>query len=254
MSESIPQSKELFAKVEDLLSGLMRHATGGQFENSDYQRLRGDLLAVSGLKSKLPAFLRTCRDTEAFWSFIKPKFAHWDERRQYLRSEFEPALGFLEAEVHNPSADGITEAIAKLDSEHVANAWQKALNRGSDDPEGAITAARTLVESVCKHILDATSISYDEKDDLPKLYGLTAEQLNLGPSQHSEQIFKQILGGCKSVVEGLGALRNKLSDAHGKGKKAVKPSARHAELAVNLAGSMAKFIVSCWEARGASKS
>jgi hypothetical protein len=102
---------------------------------------------------------------------------------------------------------------------------------------------------VCKHILDEYGIAYDEKDDLPKLYGLTAEQLKLSPSQHTEQIFKQILGGCKSVVEGLGALRNKLSDAHGKGKKSAKPSPRHAELAVNLAGSMATFIVSTWEKR-----
>jgi len=185
--------------------------------------------------------------------FIKPKFAHWEERRQYLRSKFESALSFLETEVDYPSADGVATAIAKLDSEHVANAWQKALDRRSDDPEGAITAARTLVESVCKHILDTAGTGYDEKDDLPRLYSLTAEQLNLSPSQHTEQIFKQILGGCKSVVEGLGALRNKLSDAHGKGKKAAKPSARHAELAVNLAGSMATFMVSTWEARSASK-
>jgi hypothetical protein len=198
-----PESKELLAKVEELLSGLMSAATGGGFDNSEYQRFRGDLLAVPRLKFKLPAFLRTCRDIGAFWSFIKPKFAHWEERRQYLRGEFEPALGFLENEMHYPSADGVTTAIAKLDSEHVANAWQKALDRRSDDPEGAITAARTLVESVCKHILDAASISYDEKDDLQKLHGLTAEQLNLSPSQHTEQIFKQILGGCKSVVEGL---------------------------------------------------
>jgi len=162
-------------------------------------------------------------------------------------------LSFLETEVDYPSADGVATAIAKLDSEHVANAWQKALDRRSDDPEGAITAARTLVESVCKHILDTAGTGYDEKDDLPRLYSLTAEQLNLSPSQHTEQIFKQILGGCKSVVEGLGALRNKLSDAHGKGKKAAKPSARHAELAVNLAGSMATFMVSTWEARSASK-
>jgi hypothetical protein len=249
----VPESKELFAKLEDLLSGLMSAATGGRFDDSEYQRLRGDLLAVPRLKPKLPVFLRTCRDTGAFWSFIKPKFAHWEERRQYLRAEFESALSFLEAEVHYPSADGVTSAIAKLDSEHVANAWQKALDRRSGDPEGAITAARTLVESVCKHILDVAGIGYDDKDDLPKLYGLTAEQLNLSPTQHTEQIFKQILGGCKSVVEGLGALRNKLSDAHGKGKKAVKPSARHAELAVNLAGSMATFIVSTWEARSDSK-
>lgn len=247
------ESQKLFAKAEALLSGLISGATGGQFDNTEYQRLRRDLLAVPRLHAKLPSFLRTCRDTGSFWSFIKPKFAHWEERRQYLRGEFESALSFLEAEVHYPSADSVTAAVGKLDSEHVADAWQKALDRRSEDPEGAITAARTLLESVCKHILDAGGIIYDEKDDLPKLYGLTAEQLNLSPSQHTEQIFKQILGGCKSVVEGLGALRNKLSDAHGKGKKAVKPSARHAELAVNLAGSMATFMVSTWEAKTNSK-
>ena len=77
-------------------------------------------------------------------------------------------------------------------------------------------------------MLDKSGIQYGDKDDLPKLYKLTAEQLNLGPAQHTEQVFKQILGGVTSVVDGLGAMRNKLSDAHGKGKKGVKPAARHA--------------------------
>jgi len=240
---------ELFAKVEELLRGLIAAATGGQFGNDEYHRLRQELLANTRLKEKLPSFVRTCRDTSAFWSFIKPRYTHWEERRQFLRGEFEPALSMLETDMACPTEEAVSVAIAKLDSEHVADAWRKALDRRSDDPEGAITAARTLIESVCKHILDERGVAYEEKDDLPKLYGLTAEQLKLGPSQHTEQIFKQILGGCKSVVEGLGALRNKLSDAHGKGKKSAKPSSRHAQLAVNLAGSMATFIVSTWEAR-----
>jgi len=64
-----------------------------------------------------------------------------------------------------------------------------------------------------------------------------------------EQVFKQILGGCATAVNGLAGIRNKLSDAHGKGPHAARPSARHAELAVNLAGSMAAFLVSTWTAR-----
>ena len=44
-------------------------------------------------------------------------------------------------------------------------------------------------------------------------------------------------------------MRNKLGDAHGKGKKAVKPAARHAALAVNLAGAMAMFLVETWSSR-----
>jgi hypothetical protein len=31
--------------------------------------------------------------------------------------------------------------------------------------------------------------------------------------------FRQILGGCRAVVEGLAALRNRLSDANGQGKR-----------------------------------
>ena len=105
------------------------------------------------------------------------------------------------------------------------------------------------METVCKHVLDETQVTYDEHADLPKLYSLVASELNLSPSQHAERVFKQILGGCHAVVEGLGALRNKLSDAHGKGKAGVKPAPRHAELAVNLAGTMATFIIATWEAR-----
>ncbi|MCK4815085.1 abortive infection family protein, partial [bacterium] len=91
--------------------------------------------------------------------------------------------------------------------------------------------------------------TYKQDADLPKLYRKTAEVLNIAPSNHTEQVFKQILGGCTAVIEGLGALRNRISDAHGQGKRPVKPAARHAELAVNLSDSMASFLVATWEKR-----
>ncbi|MBV8782388.1 MAG: abortive infection family protein [Phycisphaerae bacterium] len=57
------------------------------------------------------------------------------------------------------------------------------------------------------------------------------------------------LMGCQTVVEGLGAFRNRLSDAYGRAKNAPRPLPRHAELAVNLAGAAATFLVSTLEAR-----
>lgn len=71
-------------------------------------------------------------------------------------------------------------------------------------------------------ILDERKVAYESDSDLPSLYKTVAKALNLAPSQHSETIFKQILGGCTVVVEGLGALRNRLSDAHGQGKMPIK--------------------------------
>ncbi|MCH7550913.1 MAG: abortive infection family protein, partial [Proteobacteria bacterium] len=57
---------------------------------------------------------------------------------------------------------------------------------------------------------------------------------------------KAILGACQTVVQNLGTLRNKIGDAHAQGRRPIKPKARHAELAVNLAGTMAAFLVSTW--------
>jgi hypothetical protein len=158
-------------------------------------------------------------------------------------------LNFLENEQRAPSDSAVSMAVKTLSSSSVQDAWQKALERRATDPEGAITSARTLLESVCKQILDATGFSYDEGADLPKLHTLAAKQLNLAPAQHSEQLFKQILGSCQTVVEGLGAIRNRYGDAHGKGKPGTKPAARHAALAVNLAGTMATFLLQTWEER-----
>lgn len=81
-----------------------------------------------------------------------------------------------------------------------------------------------------------------------RLYKAVSKELNLSAGAHTEQAFKQILGGCHSVVVGLGNLRNKAGDAHGSGRTLYRPAPRHAALAVNLAGSMALFLIETHEA------
>jgi hypothetical protein len=234
---------EVALELEGLL---ISHATGSQGSESRYRALRTRLLAEAP-KEHVPTFLRTCRNLGQFWAFVK-KWRTYAERRQVIWHAFAPLLARLEGS-GSPAADSITEALTALDAEHVNLAWKKALERRSDDPEGAITAARTLLESVCKMILDDYEITYSD-DDLPKLYKKVADAMQLSPSDYTEQPFKQVLQGCYSVVNGLGTLRNKLSDSHGQGGKPVRPAPRHADLAVNLAGAMATFLVETWVARG----
>ena len=102
---------------------------------------------------------------------------------------------------------------------------------------------------MCKHILDDTGQPYDDSADLPKLWSLCADELNLSPTQHAEKAFKAILGNCQSIVNNLATIRNRVSDAHGQGCRPVNPKPRHAELAVNLAGAMAAFLVATWQER-----
>jgi hypothetical protein len=175
---------------------------------------------------------------------MKDLAGQWEPRRQFVRREFVPLIDFLES--GGAPADAIvSHALTNFDAEGITDAWNKALARRETDPTGAITAARMLLESVCKHLLedDEGNPSYGTNDDLPKLYRMASERLNLAPSQHAEDAFKRILGSAASIVEGLGTLWNKVGDAHGTGRKPVKVKPRHAALAVNMAGSMALFLI-----------
>jgi hypothetical protein len=238
-------------KVRQLQDIFIERATGGDPSDPEYRKLRLELLRDSAIRERLPQFVRNCDELSKFWGFIQAEFDNYKDRRRFIWEEFGALIASLEENiiVGQPADDDISAILINFDTEHIHIAWQKALERRNHDPEAAITMARTLIESVCKHILDEASISYSEKDDLPQLYYETAKQLNLAPEQHQEKVFKQILGGCQSVIQGLGTLRNRLSDAHGKGKGGIKPSPRHAALAVNLAGSMAAFLVATWEER-----
>lgn len=237
-------------KAQSLKNILISRATGGLPNDGDYQELRYYFIKNPELKNLLPDFIITNHDLSQFWQFIKYEFKQYEPRRDFIWSKFAPLLNELEGRTPEPADDSISDALKKFDEDGVHSSWAKALKRRESDPEGAITAARTLLETVCKHILDEQKITYDvNKIELHELYKLTAKQLNLSPSQHTEDVIKQILGGCSSIITGLGMLRNRLGDAHGQGKKPIRPAPRHAELAVNLAGSMSLFLVSTWESR-----
>ncbi len=246
MSRSTEQMVE---EVERLRVILVGRATNGDPSNDEYVQLRSEIMRNPSLKPHVPQCVRTCSTLEEFWHFIQPMFPKYKQRREYLQAEFKPLLEVIEQAGIAPSDDAISDMLASVDWDHVQQAWHKALERRETDPQGAITASRTLLETVMKHILDDASVEYDENSELPKLYRLLAEELELSPSQQTENAFRQVLGGCQAVVEGLGAIRNRLGDAHGGGRSNVRPSARHAELAVNLAGAMATFLVSTWQER-----
>ncbi len=214
-----------------------------------YQELRTELMQNPVLRPLLPEFVRTCRDLQHFWGYIKSVSPQWAPRRHHVREAMTPLFNHLEGANSAPVDNVASDVLQKFDADGVHAVWQKALSRRHTDPDGAITSARTLLETVCKRVLDEAGETYSEKDDLPALYRAVSLKLSIAPSQHTEDAFKRILGGAVSVVEGLGSLRNKIGDAHGQGVKRVRPSARHAQLAVNLAGAMATFVVETWIAR-----
>lgn len=213
-------------------------------DDGTYASLRRELMNDRGIRNLIPDFVLAHRSLDAFWPFIKKAHATYADRRHAIHTAFNPLVDHLE-DANGAPGDVVTfDTIERLDAEHIYSLWAKAVSRRVADPDGAITLARTLLEAVAKHILDDLSIDYSDKEDLPRLYAKVANALDLAPSQHSEEPIRAILGAIMNLVNGLGTLRNRLSDSHGRGRKLpVRPSRRHASLAVNAAGSVASFLV-----------
>jgi hypothetical protein len=256
--DSVPQSDPIADLPTDKLDRAMTFRNGlvamsegpSGMNDAVYRLLRREFMNDPTVANLVPAFVRSSHDTGAVWGFLKGQSGQWEPRRQFVREQFVALIDRLE---RNPApADTIvSDALTNFDAEGITDAWNKALDRREADPAGAITAARMLLESVCKHLLEDEdgNPSYGPNDDLPKLYRMASERLNLAPSQHAEDAFKRILGSAASIVEGLGTLRNKVGDAHGTGRKPIKVKPRHAALAVNMAGSMALFLIETSNAR-----
>lgn len=232
-----------FEHADALVGILIDRATGGEVNEYDYSQLRSYFVNDNRFVGLLPKWFASKRSVNQFWQFIKNKFGSYSARREFLWAEFEHLLAFCERGNGVCAEPDISAGLDALNSDGVNRAWTRALERIDGDPEGAITAGRTLVESVCKRILEQRGVQYKKNIKLNQLYRQAAEELNLAPEQHDEDLFRQVLGGCSAVVNGLGSLRNTYGDAHAPSELYARPHARHARLVVNLAGAMCLFLV-----------
>ena len=246
LQDEVPSSR---IEQATMLEGLLiARATGGTADDGVYQYLRREFIADPALCDLLPSFVRTYRSLSSFWPYIQRESETYAGRREVIGRSFTPLLDFLDGRNTAPGDKVLSDALETFDVDGVHAVWSKAIARRATDPEGAITVARTLLETVTKRILDECGATYSDKDDLPKLYASAAKVLNLAPNQHTEEPIKAILGGAMSLVNGIGTLRNRLSDSHGRGGKLpVRPSPRHASLAVNTAGAIATFLVETYQ-------
>ena len=225
------------------LQGIMRARATHKNEPGDeelYISIRKALMQDSDTNQRLPQAVRVCRSLDQFWEFIKPKYSSYAERRDYLQREFEPILDYLDNVSSSPVDELLGGVLQDFSADAVQKVWGKAIERREVDPEAAITLARSLIESVCKHILTESG---EDQVNPEQLYRQTIALMNLAPDQQSEQMFKQLLGACYTIVGTLYAIRNRFGDAHGRSEADATPLPRHAELAVNVSGSLAVFLV-----------
>jgi len=141
---------------------------------------------------------------------------------------------------------------ATIDFDTVDREVKRALASADTDPEDAITAACSIIESVCRSILVELQLPLPAKKDIDGLVRAVQEPLNLSPGRSDlpdaiAADVRQILGGLTTTAKGIGALRTHAGDAHGRERGFRRLDARIARLSVHAASTLALFLIETWE-------
>src|SRR5882762_7994374 len=114
-THSDPFEESLLDKAIRFQNALISHATSGVFDGGDqaYQELRRFFGSRGDTRTKLPDFVRRCRDLGQFWGFIKYERATYAGRRNLLWEAFRPLIDHLEA---NDRAPGVVPISATLEA------------------------------------------------------------------------------------------------------------------------------------------
>ncbi len=132
-----------------------------------------------------------------------------------------------------------------------ARRMQGALGRA--DPADAVLAAREMVESTCKVILDDYGAGPAKNANLGQLYKQTAGVLDLDAAAiegdtEASRAAKQVLQGLVSVTAGMGELRTRIGRGHGQARQSPARQ-RHAELTTSCAAAVTLFLLDTWHER-----
>lgn len=129
---------------------------------------------------------------------------------------------------------------------------ERALGSSKGDPEDAVTAACSVVESVCRSILVELGDGLPDKKDIKGLFAAVRKPLGLAPDRADldpviADDVRKVLNGLATVVEGIGALRTHGGDAHGRERGYARLDGRIASLAIHAASTVALFLIETWQ-------
>ncbi|HEC35176.1 MAG TPA: hypothetical protein ENI39_01420 [Anaerolineae bacterium] len=119
--------------------------------------------------------------------------------------------------------------------------WITAYGRIIASPAAAITAARTLIETAFKTIIDERGVVPDRSGDLSRLLRQVEDVLQFNRAENQEE--HRILSGLTNIINGVAGLSNQAGDRHGLvgGEGIDNPTI--ATLVVNASGTVALFFI-----------
>lgn len=226
------------------LSDLLRHSRAELNVSSSYGSKSFSLLSTYDIHVPFKVIGKVEElskvDKDEIFKAVRQLYPVRDEKPEIYEVNYVPHF--------EPTSNDLvsTEGLQKIDFSYVQEHLEKCRAKiDSTDFSGAITNARSLIETVCLYINHSiTSKPTTNDGNLIKMYKTVADNLNLSPKVSDEEYVKQVLSGLTSIITGLSHMRNELGDAHGTGPSDISKriDEMRARLAVNLAMTFCEFL------------
>ena len=175
-----------------------------------------------------------------------------NSKRVYVENTLKNVDGItilnISKDLHLISSDVLLTVIENLSgSEFISQQISKCKAKmNTEDYDGAITNARTLVEEILLYIeekIQGSRQSYD--GNLLSLYKRVSKQINMYPDDSKTgNSFNEILRGFISIIGGLAGLSNSIADRHATTKH---PKKHHAKIVVNSAMILSEFLLESFD-------
>lgn len=146
----------------------------------------------------------------------------------------------LAKEVYGGSPLG--QSLTAVSLRGIKKDWWTASSRLHSSPAGAITAGRTMVESVSKTIISERGGTPDSSSKMGKLVDKAMEALGLKSGSGVNNAVNQLVSGALSISDGLASISNEAGDRHGQVGGATLDDATIAEVCVNAAGLLSLLL------------
>jgi len=151
-----------------------------------------------------------------------------------------------------PVVEQLSGLVETISFDTVGRDLDRALASIEADPEDAITAACSTIESVCRSILVELGEPLPAKKDVQGLFNAVKRPLGLSPDRGDldpliADDVRTILGGLAAAIQGIGALRTHAGDAHGRERGYSRVDARIGRLSIHAASTAALFLIETWQ-------
>lgn len=263
MSDLKSIEKLKIEKLFDMESGYVLDFSNRTFQNFILENTKIDIYEDENCNdskaNRLRAFWRT-ESNHIVGNLLLNFLEHWKTQKQLSSSEitsseqslYDDCLKIAERLIqNNPVKNLQTSTIKNIDHRFIQENVEKCDKKIIDgDYSGAVTNARSLVETILIHIQSELT-GKDEKfnGDLNSLYKEISKKLSLSINKNEkiENSLKKIISGLFSIVSGVAELGNDLGDRHGKSVKKYSTEKHHAILVVNSAKTFTEFIFSSFK-------